>query len=100
MSLNYVDLKIDVERHTNGEAVAARLRKGKRGGIPWIVITDEFGTELVNADGPGGNVGCPVTTEERAWFMTMIKRTSRTLTDAQIATIETELAANAKKLGR
>jgi hypothetical protein len=100
MSRDYIDLKIDVERQLNGEAVAARLRSGKTGGIPWMVITDEFGNELVNADGPEGNVGCPVTEAETAWFMTMIRRTARSLTAEQIATIEAELLDNAKKLGR
>ena len=100
MSLDYVELKIDVERHLNGEALALRLRSGKTGGIPWIVITDEFGVELINADGPEGNIGCPVTASETSWFMTMIRRTARRMTGEQIATIQAELADNSKKLGR
>ncbi len=45
-------------------------------------------------------MGCPVTEAERAWFMTMIRRTTRSLTEEQIKTIEAELADKAKKLGR
>jgi hypothetical protein len=100
MSRDYIDLKIDVERNLNGEVVAKRLRKEQTGGIPWMVITDEHGKELINADGPEGNIGCPVAEAETAWFMTMIRRTARRLTDAEIATIEAELIDNAKLLGR
>ncbi len=100
MAADYITLKIDVERNTNGAAVAKLLRGERTGGIPWMVITDEHGKELVAADGPEGNVGCPVTEAERAWFMTMIRRTTRSMTEKQIKTIEAELADNAKKLGR
>ena len=99
MGHDYIDLKIDTDRHLNGEAVAKRLRGDRSGGIPWMVITDEWGTELITSDGPKGNCGCPVAPHEVAWFMTMIQKTARTLTKDQVAKIEAELKAFAKSLG-
>ena len=56
-----------------GKEVVAKLRKGKSGGIPWMVILDKNGKELITSDGPDGNVGCPVKPKERKWFTHMIK---------------------------
>ncbi len=100
MGRDYIDLKIDTDRHLNGAVVAERLRGDRKGGIPWMVIIDETGNELITSDGPKGNCGCPVAPHEIEWFMTMIKKTARTLNDEQVATIEGELKAFAKKLGR
>ena len=73
MGVDFVELKIDTERHLNGEAVARKLRGDRTGGIPWMVITDASGTELITSDDPkNGNAGCPVTESERAWFMEML----------------------------
>lgn len=99
MGRDYIDLKIDIDRHLNGKAVAERLRGDRTGGIPWMVITDEAGTELISSDGPRGNCGCPVAPHEIEWFMTMIQRTVRTLNAEQVATIEAELKAFAKSIG-
>ncbi|MEM9381625.1 MAG: hypothetical protein AAGB93_16840 [Planctomycetota bacterium] len=97
---HFIDLKIDTDRHLHGEEVAKRLRGDRRGGIPWMVITDAAGVELVTSDGPGGNCGCPVTPDERAWFVEMIRRSAPEVTLAEIGTIEAELAAYAEELGR
>lgn len=99
MGRDYIDLKIDTDRHLNGKAVAERLRGDRTGGIPWMVITDELGTELITSDGPRGNCGCPVAPHEIEWFMTMIRRTARTLNAEQVATIEAELKTFAKSIG-
>ena len=95
---DYVDVKIDTERHLNGAAVAARLRGDRKGGIPWIVITDEQGIELITSDGPEGNIGCPVKPEEVEWFGTMIRRTARNLGEAEQVKIQQALEAYAEKL--
>ena len=97
---DYIDVKIDTDRHRNGAAVAARLRGDREGGIPWTVITDEHGKELVTSDGPQGNCGCPVTEPECEWFMTMIRKTARTLTADQLATVAAELEDFAKAYRR
>ena len=44
MARDYTDLKIDTEGDLGGEAVAARLRGERKGGIPWMVITDSNGS--------------------------------------------------------
>lgn len=98
MGVDYVELKIDTDRDTNGAAVAKRLRKGEGGGIPWMVILDAKGEELVNADGPGGNVGCPVTPEERAWFLEMLRKSMQHMTEEQFQVVEKNLADHAEKI--
>jgi len=75
------------------------LRGTEKGGIPWMTILDGSGKELVNADGPQGNVGCPVAPHEREWFMQMIRTSSVHLAGSEIDAIETALAAYAKTLG-
>ncbi|MDP6740050.1 MAG: hypothetical protein QF404_08560 [Planctomycetota bacterium] len=95
---SYLLVKIDTDRMTNGEEVAKRLRKGEGGGIPWMVILDGEGKALINSDGPGGNVGCPVTEEEAAWFFTMLERTNKGLTDKQLKILRREHAAFAKSI--
>ena len=91
MSRDYVDLKIDTDRHKNGKAVADRLRGERTGGIPWMVITDATGKELVSSDGPEGNIGCPMSESERGWFVEMIRKTEQHMSKLELGTIEYEL---------
>lgn len=114
-------LKIDVDRMKNGKRVGLGLRAGKDGGIPWFVFLDptepllrpkptEDGSEpaadaklqrrkaavLATADGPNGNVGCPMTPEERAHFLHTIETASRSLTPEELGVIREELYRLAK----
>jgi thioredoxin-related protein len=57
IATDYVDIKIDTTRMTNGEQVAARLSPKKSGGVPWMVILDAMGKELASSHGPDGNIG-------------------------------------------
>ena len=104
MEQDYVLLKIDTERHKNGPELAKRLRGERTGGIPWIVITDAAGNELIAGDRPTedgtSNIGCPVSEEERAWFLQMLAETRQHMTDGHLATLKKELAAFAESLGR
>ncbi len=104
MSKDYIIIKIDVERDTNGEAVQARLTGGKSTGLPWSTILDSSGKELITGSRPTDkgdqNIGCPVSPEERDWFVTMISKTSQHMSDANVALIGEELATYAKELGR
>ncbi|MEZ5979296.1 MAG: hypothetical protein R3F34_13885 [Planctomycetota bacterium] len=97
---DYVLLKIDTERHLHGEEVAKRLRGSDAGGIPWTLVTDADGKALVSSDGPDGNIGCPMTPAERAWFVEMLRRTRTRLTDDELGRLEAALAAFAKADGR
>ena len=92
LSKDYVDLKIDTDRMTNGKKVALRLRGTERGGIPWMVILDSEEKPLVTSDGPKGNIGCPMTLPERAFFAVMLKKTRKSLSDKDLETIQQALA--------
>jgi len=81
----------------NGDAVSEKLRGDRTGGIPWIVILDGEGTELVSSDGPNGNVGCPITTDERAYFVTMVEQTIQHAPAARSAEIGEALDRFAKE---
>ena len=74
----WVDVMVDVDRDTNGKAMNERLKAKRRGGLPWSVILDADGEEVVssNAEPGGGNIGGPVTVEECAWFVEMLKRSA------------------------
>lgn len=72
----WVDLMIDVDRDTHGKEINERLKGKRSGGLPWMVILDGEGKEIVssNAEPKGGNIGGPVSPEECAWFGTMLER--------------------------
>jgi hypothetical protein len=46
IATDYVDIKIDTVRMTNGEQVAAQLSPKESGGVPWMVILDASGKDL------------------------------------------------------
>ena len=96
MAKDFVDCKIDQDRMTDGKEVAAELRKGKRGGIPWSVFLKPDGTTIIDSDGPKGNIGCPIQPEEAAHFLEMVKMARVQLTDAEIAAIGKSLDDYAK----
>jgi hypothetical protein len=90
----WVDVMIDVDRDTNGKAINKRLKGKRSGGLPWSVILDAEGKEIVssNAEPDGGNIGGPATAEECAWFVEMLKRSSGDLvTSAELATVAKDL---------
>jgi len=95
----WIDVMIDVDRDSNGKQVNERLQGKRNGGLPWMVILDGDGKELVssNAEPKGGNIGGPVTVEECAWFGVMLQRSrGQRVSEAEIATIVAELEAYAK----
>ncbi len=123
MDRDYVEVKIDVDRMTNGERVALGLRAGKTGGIPWFLFLDPSkevvrvkpaadgntpakdaplqrrkDAILATADGPEGNVGCPMTKAERSHFMDMIRSSRLSLTDKELEIIAKELHAYAREV--
>ena len=90
-------IKIDTDEMENGQLVADELGGGREG-LPWITILDDRGEELVNSTGPNGNVGCPVTEYERAYFIEMLQKTQRHNGAAEIKTLENSLEAYAATL--
>lgn len=95
---DYLDVKVDVDRMTNGKDVLARYNPGASGGIPWFVILDPTGKALATSDGPKGNIGYPAQPEEIAHFLTMLRKTARRIEPAQIESIEAALREQAAKL--
>lgn len=73
---DYVELKIDTAEMENGDVVAKRLRKSRTGGIPWMVILDAEGKELISSDGPQGNCGYPLQPHEIEHFLSMVRKTA------------------------
>ena len=94
----WVDLMIDVDRDINGKAINERLKGERSGGLPWMVIVDQDGEELVSSNQePGGqNIGGPVSPAECAWFIEMLTRTRGSLTDAELKVVREDLEAYAK----
>ena len=96
---DYVLLSLDSGKHKNGAKVIEQLRAGHDGGgIPWLVVLDATGKEIVTSDGPKGNVGCPVQPEEIAWFRTMLERSKKRLTTAELDSIQQANEAFAKRV--
>ena len=104
MDQDYVLLKIDTERHRHGAELAQRLRGDRTGGIPWLVITDSNGQELVTSDRPNdgkkSNIGCPVTPDEQAWFLHMLDETRQHMTQDHRTVLAKELAEFAQSQAR
>lgn len=95
----WVDVMIDVDRDTGGKALNERLKGKRSGGLPWSVILDADGKEIVssNAEPDGGNIGGPVTPQECAWFLEMLKRTSGTkVTFAELQVVAADLETYSK----
>ena len=80
-----------------GEDVFSELKKDRSGGMPWMVILDGDGKELITSVGPDGNIGCPVKPFEIEHFVDMIKQTSDA-SEEQLAAISDAMKANAKKI--
>ena len=98
MGRDFIIVKIDTDRMTHGKEVAERLRGERRGGIPWMVILDAAGKELITSDGPKGNVGCPMLPHERAFFIEMLEKTSQRMGKDGIALVKKALDAYAEKV--
>ncbi|MFT4843700.1 MAG: hypothetical protein ACI8UD_001041 [Planctomycetota bacterium] len=95
----WVDVMVDVDRDTGGKALNDRLKGKRSGGLPWSVILDADGKEIVssNAEPKGGNIGGPVSPEECAWLVEMLKRSSgEKVTEAELKVVATELEAYSK----
>jgi len=88
---DYLVLKIDVEEMEHGDEIAKQLRGDRTGGIPWMTILSADGMELVSSDGPAGNIGCPVSEDECAYFVSMIEKTIQHAPEGRVAEIEEAL---------
>jgi thioredoxin-related protein len=108
---NYIITYLDVMERPGKEALEnpggldmmKSLKGDPNGGIPYWVVLDANGNALGNsyiphADGTPGtakdNVGCPAADNEVAYFIGLLKSTSK-LTDEQLAIIKTRFLKNA-----
>ena len=94
---DYIVLKIDVEEMQHGDVIGKKLRGDRTGGIPWFTILDAEGAELVSSDGPNGNIGCPVSEDECAYFVSMIEKTIQHAPAGRVAEIAKALDKYAQK---
>ena len=78
----WVDVMIDVDRDRHGKEINERFKGKRSGGLPWTIILDANGNELVAANAEtddehdGHNIGGPVAEWECAWFIEMLRRTA------------------------
>lgn len=56
---DFIDLKIDTLRMTDGKEVADELRPTGARGVPWMVVIDSSGEVKATSIGPDGNCGYP-----------------------------------------
>ena len=96
MQKDYAELTIDTDRMTHGQAIFDRLKQKRSGGLPWLIVLDGDGKELVTGVGPAGNIGAPVEIVECAHFLDMLKQTRQRLTDGDLAVIAEDLEVFAK----
>ena len=81
---DFVEVKIDTDRMTGGQALLNRYRKSDQGGIPWFAFLTPDGKTIVTSDSPNGNVGCPWQDEEIAYFGTMLRKAKINLSDPAV----------------
>jgi hypothetical protein len=87
----------------HGKEINERLMHGRSGGLPWLVILDAEGKELISSNDPkhgGGNIGAPAQPDEIDHFLVMLRTTKQHATDAELATLEQELREFAKPYQR
>ncbi|MGB1929725.1 MAG: hypothetical protein ACPHO8_10470 [Mariniblastus sp.] len=73
---NYQIIAIATDKMDGGQEMFDQMKKDLSGGMPWMVILDGDGKELITSVGPEGNVGCPVKPDEVDYFVEMIRSTS------------------------
>lgn len=98
LAKDFLVLKIDIERYTDGDQVMARYRSGASGGIPWFAILGQDGEAIATSEGENGNLGCPWTDEEIAAFGELLGSASVHLTGEEIPILTAGLVAMREEL--
>ena len=91
LAADFVVAKIDVDRTIGGNEVRASLGGVEGTGIPWFVILDAAGEPLADSGGPGDNLGCPWSVEEKASFVTLLAGTTKHLAPAELQALVAHL---------
>ncbi len=98
LNVDFVDLKIDVDRMKNAAAVVKRFRPDEKGGIPWIAFVSADGQVRATSDAAQGNIGFPAAPEEIDHFMGMVKKVAAHISAPQLDQLAQALKDNAAKL--
>jgi RNA polymerase sigma factor (sigma-70 family) len=88
---DFVLVKLMSDLDSRVAEVVAELR-GAAGGIPWHAFTEPDGKVLATSEGPLGNIGFPSSVEDVRHFRTMLERSARQLTAAEVADLIHSLA--------
>lgn len=88
---DYLHVKID-SRMPEAQELVDELREKKEGGIPWMVILDADGKELITSDAESGNIGHPGEPESQEHWLKMLTSTRQRLTDDDLAALMKPLA--------
>ena len=88
---DFTPVKIDTERMIGGGEVLAAYPRSKNQGIPWFVILDPDGKDVVDSNGPKGNIGCPSSDEEIDAFIAILKKGATSLTEEDCAALKKSL---------
>jgi hypothetical protein len=96
LAKEFVSLKLEADRMIGGKEILKRYQASDAG-IPWFVFLDGDGSALVTSYGPKGNVGFPAAPHEIDHFRSMLERTKRHLTDADIGALVASLEEANKK---
>ena len=84
---------------TGGQQLGEELQQGRAGGLPWLVILDANGKELVSSNNEEGrNIGSPAADWEVAHFMKMMRETRQHMSDNDIAGLEKDLKVHAERI--
>ncbi|MBC7772010.1 MAG: thioredoxin family protein [Pyrinomonadaceae bacterium] len=98
LAKQFVDVKIDAERNTGGQALLTKYCGAEKMGIPWFVLLDENNKPLADSmNGEKGNVGFPVADDEIAHFETMLKKAAPKFTETDLGWLTASLKAFREK---
>ncbi len=91
-SKDFVDVKVDVEEMSDGEALMDGYAPGYRG-VPFLVILDADGRVLADSFAPNGrNIGSPIQEWEIEYWNQMMRQTARRITGDEIEYMARTLA--------
>lgn len=96
LNTEFIDLKIDTDRMTGGQAMLD-THCSESGGIPWTAVLGPDGAVLADSGKGRENFGFPFEDAEIDRFIAMLTKARRHLTDAQLAELRASLVENAAR---
>ncbi|MCC6950486.1 MAG: thioredoxin family protein [Phycisphaerales bacterium] len=94
LKAEFVDLKIDTDRMTGGQALLDK-HCNEPGGIPWTAVLGPDGAVLADSGTGQQNFGFPFEDAEIDRFITMLSKAKRHLTEPQLGELRESLLENA-----